>query len=96
MGLTIELSEDFNFVKLNQKGSKNMANKKIMQCFILILIVSLTCAAIYATEAGEVSHSDSSNKLADLHISESINVSHVLSSANQIQHDNGNLTPIHL
>ncbi len=73
-----------------------MVNKKIMQYFILILIVSLTCAAIYATEAGEVSQSDSTNKPADLHISESSNVSHVLSSAKQIQHEHGNFIPIHL
>ena len=38
-----------------------MENKRIIQGLILILIVSLTCAAIYAVETAEVSHTDSSN-----------------------------------
>lgn len=54
-----------------------MENKRIIQGLILILIVSLTCAAIYAVETAEVSHTDSSNGQGRLYISKSGDVSHV-------------------
>ena len=56
-----------------------MTNKGIINSLILILIVSLACAAIYATETGEVSYSDSNNVDDLIDINQSIDDSHVVS-----------------
>lgn len=57
-----------------------MENKRIIQGLILVLIFSLTCAAIYAVETGEISESDSSNNGGHIHISRSGENIHVLDS----------------
>ncbi|WP_459537959.1 hypothetical protein [Methanobrevibacter sp.] len=61
-----------------------MAGKTILQGLVLVLIVSLAVAAIYAAESGEVSHDDSSNGQAHLYISGSGDVSHVMGSVSPI------------
>lgn len=58
-----------------------MASKTILQGLILVLIVSLAVAAIYATESGEVSHDDSSNGQSHLYISGSGDACHVMGSS---------------
>ncbi len=54
-----------------------MQRKSIIQGLIVILIVALGCAAIYAAETGEVSHTDSTKGESHLYISGSGDVSHV-------------------
>ena len=67
-----------------------MDGKIILKGLILILIVSLAFAAIYATETEET-HNDSSNGESHLYISGSGDVSHVLDSENPI-HANDHLS----
>lgn len=61
-----------------------MDGKTIIQGLILILVVSLAFASIYAAETGEVSHSDSSNGQNHLYISGSGDVAHVVTSADPV------------
>lgn len=63
-----------------------MDNKRIMQGLILVLIVSLSFAAVYSAEIGEVSHNDSSNSHDNIHISGSNNITDVMGSVSPIHH----------
>lgn len=51
----------------------------LIQCLILLAVVSLAAAGVYAAEAGEVSHADSGNNGNGFHISGSSDVCHVSS-----------------
>lgn len=71
-----------------------MNNKKIMHELILILIVSLSFAAVYSAEIGEVSHNDSSNSHDNIHISGSNNITDVMGSVSPIHQFNYENTTI--
>ncbi len=66
-------------------GGKNILRKRMIQILIILLISSLVCAAIYATETGEVSNTDSSNTF---NINESNNISKFMDSISPIHHNN--------
>lgn len=55
-----------------------MTHKGIINSLILILIVSLACAAIYASETGEISYSVSKNVDDQINVSQSTEDSHVV------------------
>ena len=50
-----------------------MDSKILIHAFIIAIIVSLACAAIYASETAEISNDVSSNNQDSIHISESKN-----------------------
>ena len=58
-----------------------MEGKIIIECLILLLVVSLAFASIYAAETGEVSQEDTSDWQSHLYISGSGDVSHILDAA---------------
>lgn len=54
-----------------------MARKILMECLVLVVVVSLAFAAVYAAEADSVSTNDSADGQSHLYISGSGDVSHV-------------------
>ncbi len=73
-----------------------MESKRLIQGFIVLLIVSLACAAIYAAETGEVSHTDSSKTESHLYISGSGDVCHVVDSFGPTHDINDNLLTVYV
>ncbi|WP_407379670.1 hypothetical protein [Methanobrevibacter sp.] len=63
-----------------------MESKKIIQCLVLALIISLSFAAIYATETGEINHNNTSSDQNGIHISGSNNITDIMGSVSPIQH----------
>ncbi len=73
-----------------------MAHKRIINSFILILIVSLACAAIYAAETGEISYSDSHNGDDHIDVSESSEESYVTFDTPDNAHYNVTTLALHI
>ena len=60
-----------------------MQSKRIIQCLIILIVASLTFAAINAVESNDVHHSDSSNTNNQLNVNESGEVNPIVHSASQ-------------
>ncbi|MEE1129393.1 MAG: hypothetical protein UHW99_05360 [Methanobrevibacter sp.] len=56
-----------------------MKRARLIQGLIIVLVISLAFAGVYAAEAGEVSHADSNNHVDGLYIRGSGDVCHVSS-----------------
>lgn len=63
-----------------------MESKKIIQCLVVALIISLSFAAIYAAETGEINHNDSSNNQNEVHIKGSGEVIDLMGPVGPVHH----------
>ncbi len=73
-----------------------MEKNYIIQGLVLILIVSLTCAAIYAIETEENSSIDTSNNQDQISISESGDVSDVVDYITPTHGINDNILTVYV
>ncbi len=63
------VSKNLEMILMNRAG--------LIQGLILLLVVSLAIAGVYASEAGEVSHDDATDNSSGLYVSGSGDVAHV-------------------
>lgn len=63
-----------------------MEGKLIMECFALVLIISLAFAAVYSVDADSAALSDTAEGQSQMHISQSDDASHLNSSLSEIHY----------
>lgn len=79
------------------QGGNIMKSKKIIQCLVVALIISLSFTAIYAAETGEVNHNDSSSNQNGIHISGSSEITDKMGSSSPIHnHTQPNTLVLHI
>ena len=64
-----------------------MEGKLIIECFVVILVISLAFAAVYAAETDNAALSDSPDGQGHIHISKSSDVSHLDASLSEIPYN---------
>lgn len=74
-----------------------MDMKKIIQCLIILLVISMTFACIYACEIDDVSNGNSSDGSDGLYISGSGDVCHISKNTHEAhQHNNIDTIVLHI